>query len=61
MSGSEQENQIESLLSLFLMNDFQCTFALRNRFTLVTEGICIIIKQRKWADVRRHYLTTHWK
>ena len=38
MSGSEQENQIESLLSLFLMNDFQCTFALRNRFTLVTEG-----------------------
>jgi len=38
MSGSEQENQIESLLSLFLMNDFRCTFALRNRFTLVTEG-----------------------
>ena len=47
MSGSEQENQIESLLSLFLTNDFQCTFALRNRFTLVTEGRLHIVKQEK--------------
>ena len=38
MSGNDRENQIESLFSLFLIPDYPCTFALRNRFTMVTEG-----------------------